>query len=227
MKHNKELVLCISCLLLAFLLTMIWVQQRNENMAAQIAPEILRFHVLANSNSNEDQQLKLEVKSLLIEAINKGLPEHAGKEETCTYIEEHRSELEQTAETYMEKAGYSYSAAVKLTNSYFPTKAYGDVVLPCGDYDAAEVIIGDGRGRNWWCVLYPQLCFVNASYGVVPEKSKGLLRNVLTPEEYDMIVNERDPRRQVHVRFRILDELTGGKSPKRSSKVSAAPRWLK
>lgn len=205
MNHRKELVLSISCLLLAFLLTMVWIQQRDENMAAKISPEILRFHVLANSNSNEDQKLKLEVKSLLIDTINKGLPADAGKEETCTYIKEHQSDLEQTAETYMKQAGYDYPVAVALTNCYFPTKAYGDVVLPCGNYDAAEVVIGSGRGRNWWCVLYPQLCFVNASYGVVPEASKELLRNVLTQEEYLAILDNRNERLQVEVHFKMLD----------------------
>ena len=207
MKQRKELVLSISCLFLAFLLTMIWVRQRDENLAAKISPEILRFHVLANSNSNEDQQLKLEVKSLLIDTINQGLPADAGKEETCTYIQEHQSELEQTAETYMKHAGYDYPASVSLANCYFPTKAYGDVVLPCGNYDAAEVVIGSGRGRNWWCVLYPQLCFVNASYGVVPEESKELLKNVLTPEEYLAILDNRNTKFQVQVRFRLLDAI--------------------
>lgn len=207
MNKRKELVLSISCLLLAFLLTMVWIQQRDENLAAKISPEILRFHVLANSNSNEDQNLKLEVKSLLIDTINSGLPEHAGKSETCTYIEEHKSELEQTAETYMKDAGYDYTASVTLTNCYFPTKAYGDVVLPCGNYDAAEVVIGDGRGRNWWCVLYPQLCFVNTAYGVVPEESKELLREVLSPEEFAAILDTRNDRLQVKIRFKLLDAI--------------------
>lgn len=205
MNKRKELVLSINCLLLAFLLTMVWIQQRDENLAAKISPEILRFHVLANSNSNEDQNLKLKVKSLLIDTINSGLPEHAGKSETCTYIEEHKSELEQTAETYMKDAGYDYTASVTLTNCYFPTKAYGDVVLPCGNYDAAEVVIGDGRGRNWWCVLYPQLCFVNTAYGVVPEESKELLREVLSPEEFAAILDTRNDRLQVKIRFKLLN----------------------
>lgn len=207
MRNNKELVLSISCLLLAFLLTMVWIQQRDENMAAKISPEILRFHVMANSNTNEDQQIKLEVKSLLIDTINKGLPEDAGKAETCTYIEEHTSELEQTAETYMKNAGYDYTATVVLTNCYFPTKAYGDVVLPCGNYDAAEVIIGSGRGRNWWCVLYPQLCFVNASYGVMPEESKEQLKEVLATEEFDAILDTRNTKIQVEVRFKLFDAI--------------------
>ena len=207
MKHHKELVLSISCLLLAFLLTMIWIRQQDENMAAALSPEILRFHVLANSNTDEDQALKLEVKSLLIETINRELPEHAGKKETCTYIETHSSELEELAETYMKNAGYDYPATVALTNCYFPTKAYGDIVLPCGNYDAAEVVLGDGRGRNWWCVLYPQLCFVNASYGVMPDASKALLLEALTPEEYAAVLDKRNElfSSGPEIRFKFLE----------------------
>ena len=201
MNHRKELVLSISCLLLAFLLTMVWIQQRDENMAAKISPEILRFHVLANSNSNEDQKLKLEVKSLLIDTINKGLPADAGKEETCTYIKEHQSDLEQTAETYMKQAGYDYPVAVALTNCYFPTKAYGDVVLPCGNYDAAEVVIGSGRGRNWWCVLYPNMCFRGSVYEVVEDEAKENLKEVLTPDEYKSIFDSG----KYEIKLKILD----------------------
>lgn len=207
MKHLRELILSVSCFLFAFLLTMVWVRQTDENLAARISPEILRFHVLANSNTNKDQQLKLEVKSLLIETINQGLDENAGKEETCTYIREHQTDLEKTAETYMKNAGYDYPAKVELTSCYFPTKSYGDVVLPCGTYDAARVTIGEGRGRNWWCVLYPQLCFVDASYAIVPGSSMELLQSALEPMDFQSILEERGEHMEVNVRFKFLELL--------------------
>lgn len=207
MKHNKELFLSLSCFLFAFLLTMIWVRQRDENLAARISPEILRFHVLANSNANHDQQLKMEVKSLLIDTINANLPPDAGKEDTCRYIQSHGAELEETAENYIKKAGYDYPAKVELVNCYFPTKSYGDVVFPCGNYDAAQVTIGTGRGRNWWCVLYPQLCFVDAAYGVVPESSKNLLADSLSPEDFHALLNQQDRKIQVNVRLKLLELL--------------------
>lgn len=215
MRHKKELILSLSCFLFAFLLTMIWVRQRDENLAASISPEILRFHVLANSNTNEDQQLKLEVKTLLMDTINRGLADGADKEDTCAYIRDHGEELELAAEAYIKKAGYDYPAKVELTNCYFPTKVYGDVVFPCGDYDAARVTIGEGRGRNWWCVLYPQLCFVDASYGTVPEASKLLLEESLSPDDYRALFQHRpdsDPQKPVRlsVRFKLLDLLDIG-----------------
>ncbi|MEG0369407.1 MAG: stage II sporulation protein R [Hungatella sp.] len=207
MKHIRELVLSISCFLFAFLLTMMWVQQKDENLAADIAPSLLRFHVLANSNKSTDQALKLEVKSLLVQRIQDGLSPEAGKEETCTYIREHQAELETAAEAYMQKAGYDYPAKIELTRCYFPTKAYGDVVLPCGTYDAARVTLGSGRGRNWWCVLYPQLCFINASYGIVPDSSKLLLQHALEPEDYAALFRTRGEGIPIHIRFKVLDLL--------------------
>lgn len=204
MKHKKELMLSLSCFLFAFLLTMIWVRQRDENLAARLAPELLRFHVLANSNSDADQQLKLEVKSLLIETINRELTEDDDKEDTCAYIRNNSEDLEEIAETYIKKAGYDYPAKVELTSCYFPTKTYGDVVLPCGNYDAARVTIGDGRGRNWWCVLYPQLCFTDATQGIVSEASKNLLKDALPSEDYESLVEHRE------VRFKLLELLNIG-----------------
>lgn len=199
MKHQKELTLSITCLLLAFLCSMIWLRQKDENMAERISPDILRFHVLANSNTQEDQELKIRVKTFLLEELWKAGAD--SKEAFCEYIAEHHGELEHAAETYMEELGYNYGAEIRLAQSYFPAKAYGDIVLPTGVYDAVEVRLGDGRGRNWWCVLYPRLCFVDAKHGALPEESKELLRELLGDEDYEMLVDGRDGK--LKVRFLI------------------------
>ena len=93
---------------------------------------------------------------------------------------------------------------MEVTTCYFPTKAYGDIVLPCGDYEAAKVTIGTGRGRNWWCVLYPQLCFIEPAYGIVPEESKELLKHSLNPDDYEALL-DKTPRREI--RFKLLELL--------------------
>lgn len=204
MKHIRPLLLSASCFLFALFLTVLWVQNRDENLAARISPEILRFHVLANSNSQKDQNLKLEVKSLLIDAIHQALPADAGREDTRTYVKEHQAELEVLAENYMKNAGYDYPATVEVTTCYFPAKAYGDIVLPRGDYEAAKITIGAGRGRNWWCVLYPQLCFIEPSYGIVPEESKELLKNSLDADDYEALLS-KTPKREI--RFKFLELL--------------------
>lgn len=204
MKHQKELTLSITCLLLAFLCSMIWLRQKDENMAGRISPDILRFHVLANSNTWEDQELKIQVKTFLLEELWKAGAD--SKEAFCEYIVEHHGELEHAAETYMEGLGYDYGAEIRLAQSYFPAKAYGDIVLPTGVYDAVEVRLGDGRGRNWWCVLYPRLCFVDAKHGALPEESKELLRELLGDEDYEELVDGRGGK--LKVRF-LIPELAG------------------
>ena len=187
MKYRRDLFLCLTCLLLAFLFTMAGQRQSDEAMAARIAPEILRFHVLANSDSDEDQQLKLRVRTLLLDSIYEKLGENASLDDTKEYVLANKDSLEQEAEDYMKAEGYDYPAHMEVTECYFPTKTYGDMVFPCGTYDAVRVEIGKGKGHNWWCVLYPPLCFVDVSTGVLPDNSKKKLRDSLSDTQYHTV----------------------------------------
>ena len=203
MKHKKELSLSVACFLLAFLCSMIWRNTREENLAGQISPHILRFHVLANSNSVQDQQLKTDVKGLLLDLLSRS--DADSKEALCQYVLDNQEPLEQAAEDYMQSLGFPYEAGIAVTNTYFPTKAYGDMVLPCGRYDAVEVTLGDGRGRNWWCVLYPRLCFVDATHAIVPDDSRLQLQNLLTPDQYRALWDNRNLK--INIRFRFWESL--------------------
>ena len=206
MNYKRDLFLCITCLLLAFLLTMASGRRNEEAMAARIAPEILRFHVLANSDSDEDQQLKLRVRTLLLDSIYEGLGENASLNDTKEYVLSNKNSLEQQAEDYMKAQGYDYPAHMDVTRCYFPTKTYGDMVFPCGTYDAVRVEIGSGKGHNWWCVLYPPLCFVDSTYAVVPDSSKEVLRQSLDAADYQALLI-RQPEVHVRIRSKFLDLL--------------------
>ena len=199
MKYRRDLFLCLTCLLLAFLFTMAGQRQSDEAMAARIAPEILRFHVLANSDSDEDQQLKLRVRTLLLDSIYEKLGENASLDDTKEYVLANKDSLEQEAEDYMKAEGYDYPAHMEVTECYFPTKTYGDMVFPCGTYDAVRVEIGKGKGHNWWCVLYPPLCFVDSTYAVVPDSSREILRESLDAADYQSLLKKQP---EVHIRIR-------------------------
>ena len=199
MKYRRDLFLCLTCLLLAFLFTMAGQRQSDEAMAARIAPEILRFHVLANSDSDEDQQLKLRVRTLLLDSIYEKLGENASLDDTKEYVLANKDSLEQEAEDYMKAEGYDYPAHMEVTECYFPTKTYGDMVFPCGTYDAVRVEIGKGKGHNWWCVLYPPLCFVDSTYAVVPDSSREILRDSLDAADYQALLKKQP---EVHIRIR-------------------------
>lgn len=199
MKYRRDLFLCLTCLLLAFLFTMAGQRQSDEAMAARIAPEILRFHVLANSDSDEDQQLKLRVRTLLLDSIYEKLGGNASLDDTKEYVLANKDSLEQEAEDYMKAEGYDYPAHMEVTECYFPTKTYGDMVFPCGTYDAVRVEIGKGKGHNWWCVLYPPLCFVDSTYAVVPDSSREILRESLDAADYQALLKKQP---EVHIRIR-------------------------
>ena len=199
MKYRRDLFLCLTCLLLAFLFTMAGQRQSDEAMAARIAPEILRFHVLANSDSDEDQQLKLRVRTLLLDSIYEKLGENASLDDTKEYVLANKDSLEQEAEDYMKAEGYDYPAHMEVTECYFPTKTYGDMVFPCGTYDAVRVEIGKGKGHNWWCVLDPPLCFVDSTYAVVPDSSREILRESLDAADYQALLKKQP---EVHIRIR-------------------------
>lgn len=199
MKYRRDLFLCLTCLLLAFLFTMAGQRQSDEAMAARIAPEILRFHVLANSDSDEDQQLKLRVRTLLLDSIYEKLGENASLDDTKEYVLANKDSLEQEAEDYMKAEGYDYPAHMEVTECYFPSKTYGDMVFPCGTYDAVRVEIGKGKGHNWWCVLYPPLCFVDSTYAVVPDSSREILRESLDAADYQALLKKQP---EVHIRIR-------------------------
>lgn len=224
MQYKKEFALSVSCFLLALLCSMIWLSGSKENLAQRISPHILRFHVIANSNSPRDQEVKLQVKELLLAELNEipesGLPQDntlcfspedqdspasAAKEAICQYIQKNQTQLEQKANALLSSLGFSYETQLRITRCYFPTKAYGDIVLPRGTYDAVQVSIGDARGRNWWCVVYPRLCFLDATHAIVPESSRQQLKNIVGEEDYGLLLDTRPL--DIQVRFRLLETL--------------------
>lgn len=200
MKYQRTLLLSVSCFFLAFLCSILWGYKTDKNITKRIAPQILRFHVLANSNANQDQDLKTAVKSLLLEKL-RDCPADS-KEMICSYIQENRENLENYVDTYLQNQGCSYGASISITKAYFPTKAYGNLVLPCGTYDTVQVSLGDGRGRNWWCVLYPRLCFIDATHAFLPDDSTQELKLLLSEEDYSAIM---DSPSRIRLKLKLLE----------------------
>ncbi|MBE5961035.1 MAG: stage II sporulation protein R [Lachnospiraceae bacterium] len=165
-----------------------------------IAKEIIRFHVIGNSNSEKDQTVKLKVKEAVIEQMKPYLSNVTSKEEAKELILTHLSEIETTASKILVENGFDYGATAMVGYSTFPIKQYGDIVLPAGEYEALRIELGTASGKNWWCIMFPQLCFVDTTYHVVPEESKEQLQYLLTDEEYDAIL-EKDTKVTIHFKF--------------------------
>lgn len=133
---------------------------------AELADQVIRLHVIANSDSEEDQALKLEVRDRILERAQALYPEHATLEEARAALEESLPELSRIGEQTVKAAGYDYPVTAELTQCWFPTKEYEDFALPAGDYTALRIVIGEGQGQNWWCVAFPPLCLGAASQSV-------------------------------------------------------------
>ncbi len=145
---------------------------------------ILRFHVRANSDSKEDQELKMAVKEDVVAALKPLLADCKTVAESKNVIVSHLQDIYETASGTIMEQGYDYSVNVYLTEEEFPAKTYGDLTFPEGRYQALRVDIGKAEGQNWWCVMFPPLCFIDESTAVVSEEGKELLQDNLTQEEY-------------------------------------------
>lgn len=167
-----------------------------------IAEEIFRLHVIANSNSKEDQELKMEVKKSVVEYLEKNLKDEADLEETRTWVLENISKIEETAENTVDDMGKAYTVSASVENTYFPDKTYGDCTFPAGEYEALNVRIGSGKGKNWWCVLYPSLCFIDDTWGIVTEEKKEDLKEVLTEEEFQKILGDPEKKKKIRIGFK-------------------------
>ncbi len=168
-------------------------RESKAEIQHNIANEIIRFHVLANSDTEEDQALKLKVKNavvLYMQGVLKGCDNKVEAEEMIT---SHKSDILQVAKQVIKEQGYDYQVTAQLENVYFPVKTYGDLTFPAGEYEAFRILIGQAEGKNWWCVMFPNLCMVNETYSIVPEDSKNQLRHVLTEEEYKSLSPAEEP----------------------------------
>lgn len=199
----KRTVRLLSFLLLLnlFLAIGAWEGLRQDALVEPIASQVLRFRVLANSNTPEDQSLKLAVRDTILETLARDVPETAGVQEMENWILAHQNELVRQAEETVRGAGYSYPVSLTIGDVYFPEKTYGSLTFPRGTYRALMVELGRGRGRNWWCVLYPSLCFTDAISAQVTPESQEKLENTLTEEECQILEG------QTEVRFALFDWL--------------------
>lgn len=175
-------------------------QAYAQKVMADISSGVVRLHVVANSDSAEDQQLKLKVRDDVINYLEPMLEDIYDVEKTKKIIESNINKIEEVARKSVKKYGYTYSVTADFDKFHFPTKVYENARFPKGKYDALKIVIGEGDGQNWWCVLYPQLCFDHSQAGVLSEKSETKLKNVLNYDEYNMITSN-----DINFKFKIVE----------------------
>lgn len=169
-----------------------------------ISNSVFRLHVIANSDCAEDQSLKYLVRDNILEYFHKITDNSSSKEEIIKIASEHLQEIQQIAEETIYENGYNYNVEIEIGNFDFPTKTYGDISFPPGYYDSIRIKIGEAKGQNWWCVMFPPLCFIDTTSGVVPDESKELIESNLSEEEFRLISEDTS---SVKFKFKIVEVL--------------------
>ena len=180
----------------------------SDAVTNNISKNVFRLHVIANSNSEEDQDLKYKVRDELIKYMKSISSNISTKDEALTLVNNNLDTFQAIASNVIIENGFDYPVKIEVGNFDFPTKTYGDISLPAGFYDALKVEIGEAQGRNWWCVMFPSLCFVDVSNGIVPEESKENLQSNLDYEDYNLISSDEA---EYKIKFKLVEILENAK----------------
>ena len=167
------------------------------NDKEKLRDDLLRLHVIANSDSMEDQQIKLQVRDAIVERLETVMPELTDMESAKAYLQEHLEELQQVANDVLISAGNHCRAVVTLAKSAFPTRVYDTFTLPAGIYESLKVTIGAGEGQNWWCVVFPSLC--------ASATTDGAEDTAVSAGFSDRLAGTLTGKPQYRIRFFVLD----------------------
>ena len=212
MKYKKKIILSIVFVILALVLS--YGAEAYQSMS-KINDKVIRLHVIANSNTFEDQQLKYKVRNNLISRFDNEFQFISTKDESQNIIISQINDIRNQAEETIKSEGYNYNVNVYYGNYKFPRKQYEDIVLPEGNYDAVRIEIGRAEGNNWWCVMFPPLCFVdfgNTDEGdpVFDIDTEEKLQEVLTKEEIESIKTKRGLE-DIKLKSKIFELIEKGK----------------
>lgn len=198
MKHQSHATLTALLFLSLLLVTESprYLQDKSTStLQQQIATQVLRFHIRANSDTVADQQKKLRIKQSLLEWLTPILSENTSRSETIQCIRKNLPDIRKEAT----RMAAPEPVTVTLQKEWFPEKTYGTCTFPEGIYDALRVDIGQAKGHNWWCVLYPSLCFADALEPSMTEEGEEKLQQVLDEDAYDLLLHPQ----KLKIRFRL------------------------
>lgn len=209
MKIRKRLVMLFTLLLIIIGSTTVYIKNEMEKVDKTVPvfkEKLIRFHVIANSDSDEDQKLKLKVRDEIIAYLDPMLDKSKSIEESEKIINENKGKIVEISNEVIKENKYKYDVKAELGYSNFPTKQYSNIVLPAGKYKALKVVIGEGKGKNWWCVMFPPLCFVDIDNGITGKETENNLKKVLSEKEYSMIASqEKTNIEDIKLKFKIIE----------------------
>ena len=173
-----------------------------DNVQQGISQKVVRLHILANSNSYEDQQLKIVVRNKVLKMMSEKVKNAGSKAESIAILKDSMDDISLCAEKVLNEEGCSFDVNVSLEKTLFPAKSYGNIYLPSGYYDALRIEIGKAEGHNWWCVMYPSLCLYSENNVEICDDE---MRNILTSEEYSVVAGGEKP----NIKFMAVEAVKG------------------
>jgi stage II sporulation protein R len=178
----------------------------TDRELADVTDKLVRLHVVANSDSVEDQDLKRKVRDEVIKQISPSFEGLKDVSQVKQVIADNISLIEQIAAKVVKENQKNYGVEAVLNNFDFPTKVYGNLTLPAGNYQALKIVLGNGEGQNWWCVMFPPLCFIDIAHGVVPEQTMDQLKQSLSDEEFRLLTSARTQEEvPVKLKFKVVE----------------------
>jgi stage II sporulation protein R len=200
----KKFILTISTIIIVISIVVNTNTINGKASQEDISGKLIRFHVVANSDDKIDQGLKLKIRDSVLKYVSPKLKDCKDIEESRKIINNEDRNIKKISETIIKENGFKYSVATSLSQEYFPVKTYGNITLPQGKYEAYRIIIGTGTGQNWWCVMFPPLCFVDITKGNVSfEKTEKEMKSVLSEDEYKLVDNTVNNK--IIVKFKLAE----------------------
>jgi stage II sporulation protein R len=204
-----KLTACILSVLI--LISILICNSYSDEFNKELSEDIIRLHVIANSDTPDDQALKRSVRDVVLKYMKENLKLDSNVEEAKSILTKNMDKVTALAKEEVLRWGKNYPVKSSLGTFPFPTKTYGDIALPAGNYQALRVVIGTGTGANWWCVLFPPLCFVDATHGTIPDDVKHKLKSCLSEDEYEVVTSPNTDDVPVKVKFKLMEVLKGSK----------------
>lgn len=172
----------------------------SHSVSQELEENLFRLHIIANSDSEEDQALKLYVRDKVVNYLHQF--SFSSKSELISFINNNIAELENVVNDSINEKGYSYPFSIEISNSFFPKKDYNNIHLPAGSYDGLKIKIGESDGKNWWCVLFPPMCLIDSNTCELSQESNNILEDSISEETYSIISDEKKP---CTFKFKIVD----------------------
>ncbi len=189
------------CFILFWTLALSFVISFFNTAKADIKDNVVRLHIIANSNEEVDQSIKLKVRDRILKEGKNIFSSSKTPAETLSLVNENKAYIKEIAEDELLKNGFSDKVSVSVGEFSFPQKNYSKFSFPGGKYNAVRVEIGDAKGKNWWCVMYPPLCFVQG-VAKIPDETEAIMRENLSQSEYALLA---DSESGVEIRFKLFE----------------------